>query len=276
MSGEVSYFSRFFGKFVEIIAAGLASAICAYLLAHFGGLLSLSTRASAPTSEAVQVGGTVTGVAGQSTSPVAAAATDEHPAIQRDAPEAKLAPKAGKEAKPLPPREQKIDTNASEEAHSQKSAETLVRDALAKVDAKESPANTPGGSGLTETASVPLDNLPPRQAIVPLQQPDAGRPVEVPPRPAVAAVPYPDVTMPLVESGPAPSAERSPRSPEIRATPPIASAPLETAAPQPLSPANHDQDVFTALTRIPLLRPDPPAANGEPPRPPMPVEKFGN
>jgi hypothetical protein len=29
MSGEVSYFSRFFMKFVEIIAAGLASAISA-------------------------------------------------------------------------------------------------------------------------------------------------------------------------------------------------------------------------------------------------------
>jgi hypothetical protein len=32
MSGEVSYFSRFFVKFVKIIAAGLASAISAYLL----------------------------------------------------------------------------------------------------------------------------------------------------------------------------------------------------------------------------------------------------
>jgi len=40
MSGEVSYVSRFFAKFVEIIAAGLASAICAYLLAHFGGFCS--------------------------------------------------------------------------------------------------------------------------------------------------------------------------------------------------------------------------------------------
>jgi hypothetical protein len=38
MSGEISYLSRFFVKFVEISAAGLASAICAYLLAHFGGL----------------------------------------------------------------------------------------------------------------------------------------------------------------------------------------------------------------------------------------------
>jgi hypothetical protein len=37
MSGEVSYFSRFFVKFVEIIGAGLASAVCAYMLAHYGG-----------------------------------------------------------------------------------------------------------------------------------------------------------------------------------------------------------------------------------------------
>ena len=39
MSGEVPYLSRFFVKFVEVIAAGVATAISAYLLAHFGGLL---------------------------------------------------------------------------------------------------------------------------------------------------------------------------------------------------------------------------------------------
>jgi hypothetical protein len=208
MSGEVSYFSRFFGKFVEIIAAGLASAICAYLLAHFGGLLSSPTPASAPTSEAVQVGGTASGVAGQSTPPVAAAARDEHPAIQRDASEAKPAPKAGKGAKALPPPKQKIDTTAAEEPRSEKSAEALVRDALANVDAKRAPADAPIGSGLTDTPSMPVENLPPRQDIVPPQQPDAGpRPVEVPPRPAVEAAPYPaDVPQQPVQSRPAPSA----------------------------------------------------------------------
>src|SRR6516164_6186870 len=141
MSGELSYFSRFFGKFVEIIAAGLASAICAYLLAHFGGLLSSPTPASAPESAVIQ-GPIASGVAGQSTPPLAAAA-DEHPAIQRDAPEAKLAPKAGKEAKASPPRKQKIDTTATEEPRSEKSAEALVRDALANVDAKRAPADAP-------------------------------------------------------------------------------------------------------------------------------------
>jgi hypothetical protein len=266
MSGKLSYFSRFFGKFVEIIAAGLASAICAYLLAHFGGLLSSPTPASAPTSEAVQVGGTASGVAGQPTPPIAGAVGDEHPAIQRAAPEAKAAPKAGKEAKPLSPRKQKIDTTATEEPRSEKSAEALVRDALANVDAKRAPADARIGSGLIDTPSVPV--VPPGQAIVP-------RPVEVPSRPAVEAVPYPDVPLQPVQSRPAPSAELPPRSPDIPATRPSVSSPLETAAPQ-RSPADGGNDVFSALTRIPLLRPDPPAVNGEPPRPPMPVEKFGN
>ena len=274
MSGEVSYFSRFFVKFVEIIAAGLASAICAYLLAHFGGVLSPPTPASAPVSAAVPVGPNGTGVAGQPTPPVAAAVANEHPATQRDAPEAKLAHKAGKEAKTLPPRKQKIDTTAAKEPGSEKSAEALVRDALANVDAKRAPADAPVGSGLIDTPSVPV--VPPGQAIVPPQQPDVGpRPVEVPPRPTVEAAPYPvDVPMPPVQSHPAPNAD-PPRSPDIRAIRPSASPPLETAAPQP-SPVDRDNDVFSAFTRIPLLRPDPPAANGDPPRPPMPVERFGN
>jgi hypothetical protein len=122
------------------------------------------------------------------------------------------------------------------------------------------PADAPIGPGLTE------DNLPPRQAIVPPQQPDVGpRPVEVPSRPAVEAVPYPDVPLQPVQSRPAPSADLPPRSPDIRATPPSASPPLETAAPQP-SPPDRDNGAFSALTRIPLLRPDPPP-NGAPPAP---------
>ena len=64
MSGEVSYFSRFFVKFVEVIAAGVATAISAYLLAHFGGLLPPSpTSVSAPAPTAVQVGSTASEVA---------------------------------------------------------------------------------------------------------------------------------------------------------------------------------------------------------------------
>src|SRR5438128_2290934 len=90
MSGEISYLSRFFVKFVEISAAGLASAICAYLLAHFGGLLSSSpTPASAPASTTVQIGPTASEVTGsrhaQTTPPAADAAVNKQgPAPQQD------------------------------------------------------------------------------------------------------------------------------------------------------------------------------------------------
>jgi hypothetical protein len=70
MSGGVSYFSRFFVKFVEIFAAGLASAISAYLLAYFGGVLS-STPASSPVPT-TQIGSNASGVAAQPIAPVAA------------------------------------------------------------------------------------------------------------------------------------------------------------------------------------------------------------
>jgi type IV secretory pathway VirB10-like protein len=123
MSGEVSYLSRFFVKFVEVIAAGVATAISAYLLAHFGGLLPpTSTPVSAPAPTAVQVGPTPSEVAesrrAQPTPPVAAAVVNEQrPAPQQDtdAPVAQPALKPVKDAKALPPRKRtKTDTSVSE------------------------------------------------------------------------------------------------------------------------------------------------------------------
>jgi hypothetical protein len=124
-------------KFVEIIAAGLASAISAYLLAHFGGLLSSPTPISPPALTA-QVGPNVSVLAAQPPPPAEAATANEHSAPQQDAPEAKLAHNAGKSAKVLTPRKHtKTDTDLAEkEPRSQKSAEALVRAALANVDAK--------------------------------------------------------------------------------------------------------------------------------------------
>src|SRR5262249_58000185 len=74
MSGENSYFSRFFVKFVEVSAAGLASAICAYLLAHFGGLLPAPAPATA-----VQVGPVA------SETPESPRAQPDPPLLQRSA-----------------------------------------------------------------------------------------------------------------------------------------------------------------------------------------------
>ena len=270
MSGEVSYLSRFFVKFVEIIAAGLASAISAYLLAHF---MSSPTPASPPTVTAVPVAPNASGVAAQPAPPAAAAAASEHPAPQ-DSPEAKLVPKTGREAKVLPPRKHtKTDTSvAGKEPRNQKSAEEQVRAALANVDAnRRVPADGTIGPDLTDTRSVPVDDVPPRQASVPSQQPGVlPRPADVPPRSASEPAPNAaNVLLQPVQPPPARGADLRPRSPDIRTTSPSVSP----VAPQPMPSADQDKDVFSALKRIPdLLRPDPSGATGEPPRPPMPVE----
>jgi hypothetical protein len=271
MSGEVSYFSRFFVKFVEIIAAGLASAISAFLLAHFWGLLlSSPTPVSAPAQTAVQVGPTASkvteGLRAQPTPPVAAAAV---------AAVAQPAKKAGKDAKASPPRKPtKTDTSVAEkEPRGQNSAEALIRAAIANVDAnRPAPADALMGPGLTDTRSAPVDVQPrhvvPRHVVPRL---------DVLPRAATinAGSHAADVQPQPVLPRPATGADLQPRSP-VRATvdslPPSASPPLEVATPQPPPAADQDKGVFSAFERIPdLLRPDPPPATGETPRPPMPV-----
>jgi hypothetical protein len=274
MPGEVSYFSRFFMKFVEIIAAGLASAISAYLLAHIGGLLLSSPMpASAPVQTAVQVGPTATESLRTLPTPPAAAAADARGA--------QPAQKAGKDAKASPPRKHtKTDTSVGEkEPRGQKSAEAVVRAALANVDAnRPAPADALGGPGLTDTRSAPV-GVQPRQTAEPSRQADVvPRPVDIPPvSAAIIAAPHAaaDVQPQPVLPGPATGADLQRHSPDVRATvdslPPSASPPLEIAAPRPPA-ADLDKDVFSTLERIPdLLRPDPPPATSETPRPPMPV-----
>jgi hypothetical protein len=285
MSGEVSYFSRFFVKFVEVIAACVATAISAYLLAHFGGLLPPSpTSVSAPAPTAVQVGSTASEVAesrrAQPAPPVAAAAVNEQrPAPQQatDAPVAQPALKPVKDAKALPPRKRtKTDTGVSEKEPRQKSAEALARAALANIDAnRPAPADALIAPGLPDTRSAPVDvqsreaNVPPRQADVGLPQP-----VAVPPRAAgIEAAPHAAAVQPQpVETRSAPVDIQPRPVAAVEPRPPSAGPPLEIAAPQPPPPADQDKGVFSALKRIPdLLRPEPPPPVGETPRPPMPV-----
>ena len=308
MSGENSYFSRFFVKFVEVSAAGLATAISAYALAHFGGLLSSSpTPASAPAQIAVPTASEVAGSPrAQPTPPAAAAAVNKQsPAPQQDtdAPVAQPARKAVKDAKALPPRKQtKTDTSEAEkEPRGQKSAEALARAALANVDAnRPAPNDALIEPGLADTRSAPVD-VQPHRANMPPRQDDVGpQPVAVPPR-ALPASPA-DVQPQPVEISPAIDADLQPRSPDVRPSPeaavgiqprpvtaadplpPRADPPLEISAPPPPPTAEQDKGVFSALKRIPdLLRPDPPAPIGETPRPPMPVgtaspkiREFGN
>src|SRR5262245_53683059 len=142
MSGESSYFSRFFVKFVEVSAAGLASAICAYLLAHFGGLLP-----APPPATAVQVGPTASetpeGRRAQQSPPPGEQRSE--PQRNTDATVGQPALKSVKDAKAVLPRKRtKTDTSLTEKEPHQKSPEALARAALANVDAnRPAPPDAP-------------------------------------------------------------------------------------------------------------------------------------
>ena len=164
----------------------------------------------------------------------------------------------------------------------QKSVEVLTRAALANIDAnRPAPVDAPIGPGLNDTRAR-VDAIQPRQASVPPHQADVvPRPVDLPPRAAAinAAQPAADTQPQPVQPRPAIGTNLQPRSPDVPAT--VDPQP-SSSAPQP-TPADQDKDVFSALKRIPdLLRPDPPTAAGEAPRPPMPVgtaspeREFGN
>ena len=288
MSGENSYFSRFFMKFIEVGAAGLASAICAYLLAHFGGLLPAPAPATA-----VQVGPTA------SETPESPRARPSPSVGQRSAPQrdtdaavAQPALKSVKDAKAVAPRKRtKTDTSVTEKEPHQKSAEALARAALANVDAnRPAPPDALIGPGLTDTPA-PAD-IQSRPANVAPRQADVGppQPVAAPPRAGgIEGAPHAaDVQPQPVEVSPATGANLQPGARDVRPHPvtpvdiqsrpvaavdprsPRADPPLEIGAQQPPT-ADQDKGVFSALKRIPdLLRPASPAST-ETLRPPMPV-----
>src|ERR1700736_3122671 len=238
MSGEVSYCSRFFAKFVEIIAAGLASAICAYLLAHFGGVLLTSATPASPPVAPIASEVAESRRAPPTPPAVAAAPVNERrtvPQKDTDAPAAQFAPDGGKEAKTLPlPKHTKTDTSVAEkEPRGQKSVEVLTRAALANIDAnRPAPVDAPIGSGLNDTRAR-VDSIRPRQASVPPRQAEVGpRPVDVPPRAAAinAAQPAADTQPQPVQPRPAIGTNLQPRSPDVPAT--VDPQP-SSSAPQP-------------------------------------------
>jgi hypothetical protein len=253
MSGENSCFSRFLVKFVEVSAAGLATAISAYALAHLGGLLpSFPTPTSAPAT-AVQVSPTASEVAEglrvKPTPPAAAGAVNKQssaPQGDTDATVAHPARKAAKDAKALPPRKHtKTDTSLAEkEPPGQTSLEALARAALANVDANRPAPNDPLiEPGLADTRSAPV-NVQPRRADVPPRQADVGPPppVAVPPRaPGIEAAPHPlDVqSPPVVQSSPVAPVDIQPPRPVVGLDPPPRTSeiprppvPVGTASPE--------------------------------------------
>src|SRR5262249_41471958 len=241
-------------KFAEASAAGLATALSAYALAHLGGLLSSSPTPTSAPATAVQVSPTASEVAeglrAKPTPPAAAGAVNKQsPAPQQDtdATVAQPARKAAKDAKALPPRKHtKTDTSVAEkEPRGQTSVEALARAALANVDAnRPTPNDALIEPGLADTRSAPVD-MQPRRA-------------DGPPRHAGGAPPRGG------EGGPPPPVAVPPRAPGIEAAP----HPLDVQSPpvvqsSPVAPVD--------IQPRPVVGIDPPPRTSEIPRPPMPV-----
>jgi hypothetical protein len=243
MLPEASYLSRFFAKFVEIVAGGLATAMCAYLIAHLGGPLSSVTPAPAAVSAGPAAGEVATSVPAQPAPPVAAAVASEQRRGSQpvtDAPPAQPARKAEKAALAVPaPKDVKTGMSM---ARSEKSVEALARAALANVDAdRPAPADVPNRRVSTGTG-------PAASAAVEVQQ----RPADMPPR--QSDIPPPPAAV-----------EAQPRRVAVDPLSPNASPPPEITAPRPEPPADQVKGLFSFLKR------GAPSIVGEAPRPPLPV-----
>jgi hypothetical protein len=243
MSGENSCIWRFLVKFTEVCAAGIATAISAYALAHVGGLLSTSPTPTSAPATAVQVGPTASEIAdgprAQPTPPAAAAAVNnQSPAPQPDT-DGTVAPparKPAKDAQALTPRKHtRTDTSVAEkETHGQASVEALARAALANVDAnRPAPNDAQIEPGLADTRTAPV-GVQQRRADTPSRQADAP-PVAVPPR--------------------AGSIEAAAHPPDVQSPAVVQSSPV---APVDIQPR-------------PVVGIDPPRPTSEIPRPPMPI-----
>jgi hypothetical protein len=246
VSGKVSYFSRFFGKFAEVIAVGLATAVSGYLFAHLGGLLS------SPGPTAIQVAPTANAVSGK-------LLAQPIPPVSPEAKEQRLAPPAALPAqgtvnatKMVPrPKHMRTDTSAAEsKPRDEQSVEARVRAALANIDANspappavpQHQANVGPGSAALVAQPSPVD-----VAVVPLAA-DQPRPVQ--------QAPTQRVPVTAVES-------KSPPVAAVGALPP----------PWPARLAEEDKR-FSAPEQIisdPVPPYPPPEPIGEVPRPPMPV-----
>ena len=256
-----SYFSRFVLKFVEIIAAGLATAVSGYLIAHLTGVLSSPVPAP-----------------GAAVSPVAPGVQSSPPVqpTSRSSNEPRNAPQesahAAASTQPAPPQQ---EVNAIPETHPARNSVNATKTTPSRKRGEVSPP-------LAERKRD-QDSFVARVRAA-LGDADRTDPLGVPPKqsavsrgPAAVALQPPPTSDPTGSIGAAPPGAtelRSATAPQA----PIESNPLTTVeiksrpvtiqsspAPSPMK----ETDGLSPLEQ--MLRHDPFTGSNEAPRPPMPV-----
>jgi hypothetical protein len=282
VADRVSFFSRFTMKFVEVIGAGIATAITGYLIAHLGGFWPAPAPAALQSAPSVSTISKTSIFKSSRAQPVAPVATDadakEHaakptagPSRDANAPTAQPArATAAATATPLPARKSATDIGAIEskprdaegKPRDAESVEEQVRAALAKVDAMRPRPPEPAAHQLEISPATPAVAIQPRPA-----EPAVGSIAAVPPAAAIAP-----------QLAPQP-AQLAPVAPLPLGTVEIKSQPVAdvAATPTPPAPDNaqasapEDKGILATLKKIPdMLRPAS-GATTTPPRPPLPV-----
>ena len=244
---NVSYYSRFFLKFVEIIAAGLATAASGYLIAHLSGVLP--SPGLAPGPAVILVAPNASTVSSPPAQAIAPNASTSSTPIPVNANDQRLAPQRELNRSPV----------------TQPTRRTL--NATKPEPTRKHIDNAPG------TAVSPPDQSFVSQVRAALTNVDASRkdPLEVSPhQPAAVAQPPSGTNIPsTVAPVAAPPRQQSP----IQFNPPvpveIKSRPVVDAQSAPATSASQDTSVLSSLEQ--MLRQDPLAGDEQAPRPPLPV-----
>jgi hypothetical protein len=252
VADKASFFSRFTMKFVEVVGAGIATAITGYLIAHFGAFSFAPAPAAMPVAPAVS---TITkGPRAQPVSLPGAAEPAAHTAPEP--PPAPAAQPAHATVTPAPVAATEID------AAGPHAAKPARKPAAAEPRATESkPADK------DDTASVE-DQVRAALAKVDATRPHAPEPA---PHPPEMTPPAPVAVAPPVQ--PAPAAPPPLGTVEIKSQPvaTVDAAPPAAEPPAPDSAQADDKGILSTIKKIPdMLRPAS-GATSTPPRPPLPV-----
>jgi hypothetical protein len=261
------YLSRFFLKFAEIIAAGLATAVSGYLIAHLSGALS----SPAPATAVIQVSPSANTVPNLPAEPnTSSASTISNAPSQPIAPNANIPSSLAAQAIPpisggtndqrLPsqqgvnvpsvpqPQRKTVSTTKPETAtaaREQSSFVSRVRAALTKAEAKHADAVSPPQGNATPAPAPAAQTDPARAAVVPTTPSAAG---------ALSS----------------PPAQESPAKPSLPAPVETTSRPIVDLQAPPAPPVEQETGGLSALEQ--MLRHDPlQMRDDEVPRPPMPV-----
>jgi hypothetical protein len=258
VSDDPSYLSRFLLKFVEITAAGLATAVSGYLIAHLTG--AFSSPAPAPATAVIRGtpdASTQSNRLAQPIPPISADVSERRVAHQQDVntppiaqppppqqevnapPVTQRASRSVNTAKTIPPHNHiETTTRASESKRDHGSFVARIRAALGSADQTGEVSRGPAAM-----ASQPLPVMDPSGTVA------AAPPVATEPRP-----------VPVQQ---APIEPNPPTAVEIK------SRPVTSIQSSPAASPVKETDVLSPLEQI--LRHDPFAGSDDAPRPPMPV-----